>query len=69
MEKDQRKKLVDELISFTVNGNAHVTFEDAVANLPADLRGKTPDNLPYSIWQLVDHMRIAQIYCRLFHLR
>ena len=60
MEIDQRKKIVDELISLTVNGNAHVTFEDAVANLPADLRGKKPENLPYSIWQLVDHMRIAQ---------
>ncbi|MCE6987761.1 DinB family protein [Dyadobacter sp. CY323] len=60
MEKDQRKKLVDELISLTINGHAHVTFEDAVADLPANLRGKTPENLPYSIWQLVDHLRIAQ---------
>ncbi|MEZ0540407.1 DinB family protein [Fibrella arboris] len=28
--------------------------------MPADLRGVKPDKLPYSIWQLVDHIRIAQ---------
>jgi hypothetical protein len=28
--------------------------------LPADLRGVKPHNLPYSIWQLAEHIRIAQ---------
>ncbi|WP_031527208.1 DinB family protein [Dyadobacter crusticola] len=60
MEKDERKKLVAELQSLIQNGNAHVTLWDAVADLPAELRGVTPENLPYSIWQLVEHLRIAQ---------
>ncbi len=41
-------------------GNAHVSFDDAVRNLPHDLLGITPEWLPYSIWQLVEHIRITQ---------
>ncbi|HZL85683.1 MAG TPA: DinB family protein [Candidatus Krumholzibacteria bacterium] len=40
--------------------NAHVAFDDAVANVPADLRGKQPSGLPHSLWQLVEHLRLAQ---------
>jgi hypothetical protein len=36
--------------------------------LPADLRGTKPSNLPYSPWQLVEHLRITQAdildFCR-----
>ena len=39
---------------------AHVGFDKAVADLPADLRGRQPPGLPYSVWQLVEHIRIAQ---------
>jgi hypothetical protein len=39
---------------------AHTSFETAVADLPNSLRGKVPEGLPYSPWQLVEHMRIAQ---------
>ena len=41
-------------------GHAHVTFDDAVAELPASLRGTRPDKLPYSPWELVEHIRISQ---------
>jgi len=41
-------------------GHAHVTFDDAVAGLPASLRGTGPGSLPYSPWELVEHIRIAQ---------
>jgi hypothetical protein len=60
MDKMQHKILVDELISLIEKGNAHVSFKKAVANLPPGLRTVIPENLPYSIWQLVEHMRIAQ---------
>ena len=40
--------------------DAHVGFEKAVADIPPDLRGVRPANLPHSAWQLVEHMRIAQ---------
>jgi hypothetical protein len=40
--------------------DAHVSFDDAVAGLPAAARGKAPKGLPYSPWQLVEHIRLAQ---------
>jgi uncharacterized damage-inducible protein DinB len=41
-------------------GQAHATFDDAVKDLPAELRSAVPNNLPYSAWQIVEHIRIAQ---------
>ncbi|MGI4852628.1 MAG: DinB family protein [Janthinobacterium lividum] len=41
-------------------GQAHVTFENAVADLDFDLQGRVPAGLPYSPWQLLEHLRLAQ---------
>jgi hypothetical protein len=41
-------------------GEAHATFDKAVAGLAEPLRGRTPEGLPYSPWQLVEHLRITQ---------
>jgi hypothetical protein len=57
---DEHKILIDELIKLLDGGTAHVGLDDALKNLPAELRGVKPDNLPYSIWQMVEHIRIAQ---------
>jgi|SRR5215471_7580322 len=40
--------------------DAHVGFDRAIADIPVELRGKVPDGLPYSAWQLLEHLRIAQ---------
>ncbi|MGO9436965.1 MAG: DinB family protein [Terracidiphilus sp.] len=52
--------LREHLISLLTGGNAHVTFDDAVKNLPVELRGKRPKGAEYSPWQLLEHLRIAQ---------
>lgn len=52
--------LISELVKLLEGGTAHAGFSDAVKNLPAQLRGVRPDNVPYSIWQLVEHIRITQ---------
>ena len=39
---------------------AHASFDDAVADLPAALRARVPAGLPYSAWQLVEHIRRTQ---------
>lgn len=49
-----------QLIELLTSNNAHQSFDDAIRDLPADLRGVRPDHIPYSIWQLVEHIRIAQ---------
>jgi len=41
-------------------GDAHATFDTAVEGLAPNLRGKVPAGLPYSPWQLVEHIRITQ---------
>lgn len=60
MEKHTRAALVAELLALLAGGNAHATFEQAVADLPAPLRNQVVPGLPYTIWQLVEHVRIAQ---------
>ena len=40
--------------------DAHAGFDAAVEGLPPELRGKTPPGLPYSPWQLVEHIRRTQ---------
>ena len=49
-----------ELKQLLDGGQAHATFEDAVNGLPAKLRGVVPEGLPYSAWQIVEHIRMAQ---------
>ena len=39
---------------------AHATFDNVVADLPAKFRGEIPKGLPHSAWMLLEHMRIAQ---------
>jgi hypothetical protein len=41
-------------------GEAHADFDKAVKGFPAELRGKTVEGLPYTAWQLIEHLRIAQ---------
>ena len=39
---------------------AHATFDAAVADFPPELRGRVPSGLPYSGWQLLEHIRRTQ---------
>ncbi|SHN08501.1 DinB family protein [Mucilaginibacter sp. OK098] len=57
---NQHKTLVSELTKLLLGGSAHTSFQEAIKGLNPKLRGVKPDNMPYSIWQLVDHIRIAQ---------
>ena len=60
MEHSTKQSIVAELIGLLENGNAHVTFEAACAGLvPAQWNQHLPA-APYTIWQLVEHVRIAQ---------
>ncbi|GAA4833440.1 DinB family protein [Algivirga pacifica] len=39
---------------------AHVGFESTIEDIPEELRGKTVENFPHSLWQLLEHIRICQ---------
>jgi hypothetical protein len=60
MADDRNKPLVDQLIALLRGGQAHVSFDAAVKDFPIEARGKVPAGVPYSAWQLIEHMRIAQ---------
>ena len=41
-------------------GKAHADFDKAVDGFPPRLRGRRVRGLPYTAWQLLEHLRIAQ---------
>jgi hypothetical protein len=51
------RELLGRLLAW---GDAHVTFDAVVDEIPVKLRGRRPAGLPHSIWQLVEHLRITQ---------
>lgn len=53
-------ELIKQLVALLNGGQAHAGFEAAVKDMPVELRGRVPAGLPYSAWQLVEHLRIAQ---------
>ncbi len=60
MKNDKEKTLREHLLALLKGGEAHATFNDAVADFPVKLRGRKAKGLPYTAWMLLEHMRIAQ---------
>lgn len=54
------KILITELEKLLNGGGAHVNLKEVTNDIPFELLGERPHGLPYSIWQLVEHIRIAQ---------
>ncbi len=54
------KSLREHLLYLLRGGGAHLDFEAVVGGLPSELRGVKPPNIPYTAWQLLEHLRIAQ---------
>lgn len=40
--------------------DAHASFDVAVEGVPEGCRGRRPEGLPYSPWELLEHLRITQ---------
>jgi hypothetical protein len=58
--KDHTAFVVGELEGALRKGNAHASFEEAVKGIPHRHLGTVPPGLPYSLWQLIEHIRITQ---------
>lgn len=58
MDKD--RILRDHLLELLRSRSAHLDFEKAIGGLPAELRGTRAPGLPHTVWQLLEHLRIAQ---------
>jgi hypothetical protein len=57
---DKNQALRDHLLELLRGGSAHLDLEKAIAGLPAELRGAKAPGLPHTVWQLLEHLRIAQ---------
>lgn len=60
MPQDQTQPLRDHLLELLRGGHAHLRLDKALAGLPPELRGRKAPNLPHTLWQLLEHLRIAQ---------
>src|SRR2546426_9829134 len=56
-QNDELRAMLGKLLGWE---DAHVSFDSAVEGIAPDLRGVQPSGLPYSAWQLLEHMRICQ---------
>ena len=50
----------EQLVTVLQGRGAHVPFERAVADVPEDRRGIVPEGAATSLWQQLEHLRIAQ---------
>lgn len=57
MATDPLRAQLHALLDFK---EAHVTFDAAVDGVPRSARGRVPQSGQHSLWQLVEHLRIAQ---------
>jgi hypothetical protein len=57
---DNDQSLRDHVLSLLRDGNAHISFDDFVADFPVKACGRKFGGLPYTPWQVLEHLRIAQ---------
>ena len=49
-----------ELLALLEGGNAHMSFNEVLADFPMEFINSKPPNTPYSFWHFLEHLRIAQ---------
>jgi hypothetical protein len=54
------KAVRDHVIALLNGRQAHMTFDDAVADFPPDMINTRPPNVTYTPWHLIEHLRITQ---------
>jgi uncharacterized damage-inducible protein DinB len=60
MKKNDDQVLRHELLWLLCGGNAHVDFTTAIAHVPEEFYGKTVKGTPYTLWRVLQHMKISQ---------
>jgi hypothetical protein len=48
-----------EIAEFIDSGHAHISWKKALADVPVSLRGVKPAGSPFTLWQLLEHLRLA----------
>jgi hypothetical protein len=60
MNNTHDRSLRQHLLDLLSGGGAHAKFDEVVANIPPNLRGRKPAGLQHSSWMLLEHLRLAQ---------
>ena len=60
MAKPPTDPLRDQLVRVLDWEEAHVGFDKAVKGVPTAKRGARPRGFEHSLWQLLEHIRLAQ---------
>ena len=59
--RDAISAIRDHLVRLLDWDDAHVALDRAVADIPADQRGARAPGFEHTVWQLLEHIRIAQL--------
>lgn len=54
------KIIREQLVALLRGGNAHMSFDEAVSGFPLKNINRRLPNASYTVWHLLEHMRIAQ---------
>jgi hypothetical protein len=57
---DADRALREHLLALLRGGQAHMTFDQAVADFPLDHINRRPPHVPYTPWHLLEHLRRTQ---------
>jgi hypothetical protein len=60
MNSEQLTALRSHLLALLEGGQAYAKPETIVAGIPVEARGRRPDGLDHSLWQLLEHLRLSQ---------
>jgi hypothetical protein len=58
MDRNESKA---ELLAILDSRDAHMTFDEAVADFPVDAINVRPPNVDYTPWHLLEHLRLTQL--------
>lgn len=59
-QNEQDDSVRQHVLYLLGGGGAHQSFDDFVADFPAESCGRRIEGLPYTPWQVLEHMRLAQ---------
>jgi DinB superfamily len=60
LDSEYVSSLREHLLKLLRGGEAHMSLDDFLADFPAELCDRQIEGLPYTPWQVLEHMRIAQ---------
>jgi len=58
-QSSNNQSLRDHVLYLLKGEGAHISFDDLIADFPAEKCGERIEGLPYTAWQVLEHIRIA----------